>query len=124
MTTTGEGTDPEHFLRRRVDLVLLFSSWADALTAIKELLRALVRIYLHASFITTDSANHAWWTGAPPFVKAATKILAYVSRWQLSIAVRILRLVLIEHSLVLHHALLFVSDLAMFLGEGWHLVRI
>lgn len=50
----------------------------------------------------------------------------YVSRWQLSIAVRILRLVLIENSLLLYHAntLLFVSDLTMLLGKGRHLVWI
>lgn len=50
----------------------------------------------------------------------------YVSRWQLSIAVRILRLVLIENSLLLYHAnaLLFVSDLTMLLSKGRHLVWI
>ena len=100
----------------------------DTLPSVQQLhllFRALIGIDLHA-FLSTDSADDT--RSSRPSVVSDTALAPKLGRRQLSIAVRVLRLVLIKKTLVVtFHDIdrgLFVSNLTVLLGKNGHLVRV
>ena len=109
-----------------MDLILI--CWVDTLAPVQQLnglLGALVGVDLHA-FIASDSVDDSWRSLASSVVEAA---LSDLSRWQLTVAVRVLRFILVQQPLliwILHHVqgLLLAAGLAMLLRQHGHFVRI
>jgi len=105
----------QHFALPRVNLILIVEK-------LHGLFGALIRVHLH-SLLTAHPIDDTWGALAAPID------FAELSRRQLAIAVRVLRLVLVEQPLlcrILHHVhgLLFAAGLAMLLGKHGHLVGV
>ena len=83
----------------------------------------MVGVDLHA-FIATDTTNYPRCASLGSSVKHTC--LAEICMWQLSIAVRVLGLMVVNKPWLFDqaHALLLVSYLMVFLGECRHLIRI
>ena len=104
----GRLVPPSHgWPHRHFVLPLQLSGFVTGLSTVKKLnglLGALIGVDLHA-FVTSNSGNDAGWSGGVSMIPQAT-FTAEVCRWQLTVAVRVLRLIFVQQPL-----LIIVDDL-------------